>query len=48
MQIGLEVNGEKTEYMIMSPEQNAGQNHNIKVGNISFENVEQFRYSGID
>jgi hypothetical protein len=29
----LEVNAEKTEYMVMSPDQRAGQNHNIKVGN---------------
>jgi hypothetical protein len=28
----------------MSPEQLAGQNVNIKIGNMSFETVEQFRY----
>jgi hypothetical protein len=27
--IGLEVNAEKTKYMVMSRNQNAGQNHNI-------------------
>jgi hypothetical protein len=42
---GLQVNAEKTEYMIMSPEENAGQNHNIKVANKSFKSVEQFKYS---
>jgi hypothetical protein len=28
---GLEVNAEKTQYMVMSQNQNAGQNHNIKI-----------------
>ena len=32
--------------MIMSHEQNAGQNHNIKVGNKSFDIVEHFKYLG--
>jgi len=30
----------------MSRDQNAGQNHNIKTDNKSFERVEQFRYLG--
>jgi hypothetical protein len=30
----------------VSRHQNAGQNHDIKIGNISFENVAQFRYLG--
>jgi hypothetical protein len=30
--------------MVMSRDQNAGQNHNIKVDNKSFERVEQFKY----
>jgi hypothetical protein len=45
-EIGLEVNAEKTKYMVMSRNQNAGQNHNIKVGNKFFERVEQFKYMG--
>jgi hypothetical protein len=45
VEIGLEVNAEKTEYMIMSRDQNVGQNHNIKTDNKSFESVEQFKYS---
>jgi hypothetical protein len=45
-EIGLEVNAEKTKYMVMSGDQNAGQNHNIKIDNKSFERVEQFRYLG--
>jgi hypothetical protein len=45
-EIGLEVNAEKTTYMVMSRNQNAGQNHNIKLDNKSFERVEQFKYLG--
>jgi hypothetical protein len=32
-EIGLEVNAEKTKYMVMSQNQNAGHNHNIKIIN---------------
>jgi hypothetical protein len=32
-EIGLEVNAEKTKYMVMSHNQNAGKNHNIKLDN---------------
>jgi hypothetical protein len=35
-----------TKYMVMSRDQNAGQNHNIKLDNKSFEGVEQFKYLG--
>jgi hypothetical protein len=30
--------------MLLPHHQNAGQNHDIKIGNRCFENVEQFRY----
>jgi hypothetical protein len=45
-EVGLEVNAEKTKYMLMSRHQNAGQNHNINIGDRSFENVAQFKYLG--
>jgi hypothetical protein len=45
-EIGLEVNAEKTKYMAMSGDRNAGQNHNIKLDNKSFEKLEQFKYLG--
>jgi hypothetical protein len=43
-ELRLEVNAEKTKYMVMSRNQNAGQNHNINLDNKSFERVEQFKY----
>jgi hypothetical protein len=46
MEIGLEVNTEKTKHMLLSHHKNAGQNYDIKIGNRDFENVEQFRYLG--
>jgi hypothetical protein len=36
-EIGLKVNAVKTKYMVMSREQNAGQNHNIRIDNKSSE-----------
>ena len=45
--IGLDVNSEKTKYMITSRHQNVTQNQNIVIGNLSFENVEKFRYLGV-
>jgi hypothetical protein len=45
-EVGLEVNTEKTKYMLLSPHKSGGQNHDIKTGNRCFGNVEQFRYLG--
>jgi hypothetical protein len=45
-EIRLEVNAEKTKYMVMSRDQNVGQNGYIQIGNESFETVEQFKYLG--
>jgi hypothetical protein len=44
--IGLELNAQKTKYMIMSRHPNSGQNQNIRTGNESFENVATFKYLG--
>ncbi|KAJ4445911.1 hypothetical protein ANN_12597 [Periplaneta americana] len=44
--IGLEVNPEKTKYMIMSRDENIVRNGNIKIGDLSFEEVEKFKYLG--
>jgi hypothetical protein len=42
--IGLEINAEKTKYMIMSRHPNSGQNQNVRIANESFENVAKFKY----
>jgi len=46
-EIRLEVNADKTKYMVMSRDQNAGRSHSIKTDNSSFERVEGFKYLGI-
>jgi len=38
--IGLKVNADKTKYMVMSRDQNAGRCHNMKIDNISSEKME--------
>ena len=43
---GLEVNADKTKYMIMSRDQNAGRSHSMKIDNRSIERVEKFKYLG--
>ena len=45
-EIGLEVNADKTKYMVMSRDQNARRCHDIKIDNSCSESVEQFRYLG--
>jgi hypothetical protein len=44
--IDLEVNAEKTKFMIMARHPNSGQNQNIRIANESFENVAKFKYLG--
>jgi hypothetical protein len=43
---GLDVNADKTKYMVMSLDHNAGRSHNVKADNSSFERVEHFTYLG--
>jgi hypothetical protein len=45
-EVGLEVNPEKTKYMLVSRCQKAGQRQSIKIGNRSFESVAKFKYLG--
>jgi hypothetical protein len=44
--IGLEINAEKTKYMIMPRHPNSGQNQNIRIANESCENVAKLKYLG--
>ncbi|KAJ4444200.1 hypothetical protein ANN_05990 [Periplaneta americana] len=44
--IGLEVNPDKTKYKIMSRDQYIVRNGNIKIGDLSFEDVKKFKYLG--
>jgi hypothetical protein len=44
--VGLEINAEKTKYMIMSRHQSSGQNQNIRKANETFENVAKVKYLG--
>jgi len=43
-EIGLEVSADKTKYMVMSRDQNAGRSHIIKIDNNALEWVEHFKY----
>jgi hypothetical protein len=42
--VGLEINVEKTKYMLLSRQQNVAQNRDVKIANTSLENVSQFKY----
>jgi hypothetical protein len=44
--VGLEVNPEKTKYMLMSHSQKIGEKHSIKIVNRYFEDVAKFNYLG--
>jgi len=43
-ELGPEVNADKTKYMVMSRDQNAGRSHSIKTDNNSFERLDDFKY----
>ena len=45
-EIGLQVNADKTKYIVMSREQTAGLSHTMKVDNSSIERVDEFKYLG--
>jgi hypothetical protein len=45
-EVGLEVNPEKTKYMLVSRCQKAGPRQCIKIANTSFEDVANFKYLG--
>ena len=43
-EIGLEVNADKSKYMFMSRDRNAGRCQSVKMDNCSIERVEEFKY----
>jgi hypothetical protein len=45
-EVGLEVDPEKTKYVLMSRSQKVGQKHSIKIAYRSFEDVAKFKYLG--
>jgi len=45
-EMGLEVNADKTKYMVMSRDQNRGRSDSMKTENSSFERVEELKYLG--
>ena len=45
-EIGLEVNADKTKYMVKSRDRNAGRGHSVKIDNSSIESMEDFKYLG--
>jgi len=45
-EIGLEVSADKTKYMVMSGDQNAGRIQSVRTDNSTFERVEDFKYFG--
>ena len=44
--IVLEVNADKTKYMVMSRDQNAGRIHSVRIDNSTFVRMEEFKYLG--
>jgi len=45
-EIGLVVNPDKSKYMVMSREKNAGRSNSLKTDTSFFESVEEFKYLG--
>jgi hypothetical protein len=44
--VGLEINVDKSKYMLLSRHQNVSKYRDIKIANRSFENVSQLKYFG--
>jgi len=45
-ELGLEENSDKTNYMVMSRDENEGRSHSMQSDNSSFERVEEFKHLG--
>jgi hypothetical protein len=46
-EIGLEINADKSKFMVMSRAQNAGLGHSVKLDDSSIQWVEEFKYLGM-
>jgi hypothetical protein len=42
--IGLEVSADKTKYMVITRDRNAGRGHGVKIENSFIERVDEFKY----
>ena len=45
-EIGLEVSADKTKYMVVARDQNAGRIESVRMDNSTFQRVEDFKYLG--
>jgi hypothetical protein len=45
-EIGLDVNSDRTKYMVVSRDQTTGRSHSMKIHNSSFDRVEDLKYLG--
>ena len=46
LEMGLEVNADRTEYMVMSGDRNAGRGHSVRIDSRTFEMMEGFECLG--
>ena len=46
MYIYIYVSADKTKYIVMSRDQNAGWSHSVRIDNSTFDRVEEFKYLG--
>jgi hypothetical protein len=47
-EIGLAVNVDKIQYIVMCGDQNVGRSYNMRIDNRSFEMMEELKYFGKD
>jgi len=46
METGREISADKTKYVVMYRDQNAGRIHSVRIDNSTIERVEEFKYLG--
>jgi len=45
-EVGMEISADKTKYMVISQDQNAGRIYSVSTDNSTFKRVEEFKYLG--